>query len=407
MFSLPDFSDNQVSERFEHMYTKRREFVYEIAKQKREKTLEQLRELLFQTALNQTSSKSLGTEDDDSDKEFDMNSASTINFNQLSINKPDSTLSSDSSTSERNRSPNYFGRHYTIPEYMLSLPPEFGPEWMIIAKPKGLRCFVTTGNGRTISRDFRGHKLKTYKSLLPGGSSSGDQGDTCVLDCIYDKINNVTFIMDVVVWEKKIVADWAAFDRMGLIDQILGIQGIQEISDNNKCVFKTPLKYNCDLSGFIECYSSNISYLKDGLYFMLKAGNYIIGQNPYLLWWKDKNSQIMPDKPNDQYTLRVNEFQQIVTKDNKPIYGLNEEESNKLPAKTVVKVRIKQIKINENQDTLEGMFSFPEVEFVEIVSKKVRVDRIERIMYDFFGTCVTLNYDAIFAALKKLEIFSQ
>ena len=58
----------------------------------------------------------------------------------------------------------------TIPEYMLAVPQDLKVNWMIMPRPEGIRCFVISCNGMTISRKRNGKILSKFQSMLPDGS---------------------------------------------------------------------------------------------------------------------------------------------------------------------------------------------------------------------------------------------
>jgi hypothetical protein len=82
----------------------------------------------------------------------------------------------------------------------LPLPPDLGPRaWLVMPRPGGVRCLVTSGRGTTVARAARtGRPLPlplpppsapsalSFASLLPGGSSRTAAGPEahCALDCV-------------------------------------------------------------------------------------------------------------------------------------------------------------------------------------------------------------------------------
>ena len=121
--------------------------------------------------------------------------------------------------------------------------------------------------------------------------------------------------------------------RFSLIEKcVLSETDLTGKKQDNKYLFTTPKKFECDSKGFLAAYKEDTRYWKDGILFAKKDAEYVSGSNPSLLLWKDKKScfhGIGTQKDGSlssviECVLELNTRDELVTIDNKVLGGFKD-----------------------------------------------------------------------------------
>lgn len=203
-----------------------------------------------------------------------------------------------------------FSGQLCVPEYLVSIPEDLksnagsGPSssssssWIVIARPEGVRCLVTSARGITTSRLLNGEVLERFNSLLPGGSpgsmprNSGRDAYytmTSVLDCIYLRDRGVYVVLDMLNWRDYPLFDCTAEFRLYWMQTKLVEEmgdALTRMSKNNEHIFIPAFSAPATPSGIAAAYHYTV-YPLDGLLFVHSEGHYEAGSTPLTLLWKD------------------------------------------------------------------------------------------------------------------------
>jgi snurportin-1 len=113
-------------------------------------------------------------------------------------------------------------------EWLIDIPEDLYENWCLVCCPVGKRCLVISSNGKRKSiwtQAFRktdlahradcfkvrsGRTLNKFESILPAGSSTyrGNKvTDYCILDCIFDPVHWVYYVLDIMCWKGHPIYD--------------------------------------------------------------------------------------------------------------------------------------------------------------------------------------------------------
>jgi len=207
----------------------------------------------------------------------------------------------DRGREKRERQQIYFCSMLQIPEWMVEIPSDLGPEnWMVCARPEGQRCLVISQGGRTISRKKNGAVMKTFDSLLPSGCGGRGHGESTILECVFHEADQTYYVLDILQWKGFNYCDSTAeFRFYWMQSKLAEIEGICSVSDHNQYRFQPIPMFKCDRTGLESVYTSTYQYQKDGLVFYNKDGHYVGGLTPLVLSWKDSATSRYPiDTPD-------------------------------------------------------------------------------------------------------------
>ncbi|KAG2185052.1 hypothetical protein INT43_000965 [Umbelopsis isabellina] len=95
-------------------------------------------------------------------------------------------------------------------EWLIDIPEDLYENWCLVCCPVGKRCLVVSANGQTTSRLRSGRTMNRFESILPAGSSTyrGNKvTDYCILDCIFDPVHWVYYVLDIMCWKGHPIYD--------------------------------------------------------------------------------------------------------------------------------------------------------------------------------------------------------
>jgi snurportin-1 len=159
----------------------------------------------------------------------------------------------------------------TVPEWMVEVPSDimryddathqYTSDWIIMARPEGKRCIVTSGKGITTSRLDNGHLLHTFKTILPGGGIQTQHSHSAILDCIYQEETSTYYILDLLEWNGMsytlTTTEFRFYWLRSKIDEISLLQ-FDPYRNTSKYQFRIPPMYICNYQNlqllyFNEC----------------------------------------------------------------------------------------------------------------------------------------------------------
>ncbi|XP_060066371.1 uncharacterized protein LOC132546666 [Ylistrum balloti] len=170
-------------------------------------------------------------------------------------------------------------------EWMTEVPEDLEKNWFMVVCPKGKRNLVISAQGRTFTQSKQGLLLEDFPSCLPGGNI-GDQKGMSVLDCIYDKKDDVYYVLDMMYWKNQDMTDCDSEFRIFWMNERLGEQkSIGRRTKINPHKF-IPLKsIACTKENMDEAMSSSALQV-DGVLFYHKSLPYRPGVSSQILWLK-------------------------------------------------------------------------------------------------------------------------
>lgn len=217
-------------------------------------------------------------------------------------------MSSTTATSNKEKQTNCrkFRNKAMLSEHLIQKPLNFENEWFLKATPIGKRCLVFSKKGQTVAYSRTGKFIKSFQSLLPGGSRN--QLNQCkrqfaIIDCIFVEAINSFFLMDCLAWnEHKLYESEASFRSFWLQSRYNeNKEKLQTLSSKNESRFFCLQTYSASNKEIYEALHNdplirNYNLQLDGLLFFHSAGPYVPGANPLVLW-------IKPDKVNQVFDM--------------------------------------------------------------------------------------------------------
>ena len=186
---------------------------------------------------------------------------------------------------------------FMLPEWMVDVPTDLGSSWFVTPRPSGQRCLVIASQGTTVSRLKSGRVLHRFPSALPGGSKSTRHGRSedafCILDCVFHKEDSVYYAMDCLAWNGMSLYDCTAEMRLSWLHSKLGAgcaaecEAVNPPGPQHRYRFVMPPTQVCDAAGLLAAYRTPVPFVRDGLLFVAKDGNYELGVTPLAMLWKD------------------------------------------------------------------------------------------------------------------------
>ncbi|XP_057480600.1 uncharacterized protein LOC130767674 [Actinidia eriantha] len=188
----------------------------------------------------------------------------------------------------------WFAAQLMLPEWMIDVPDRLIHDWYVFARPAGKRCFVVSSNGTTVSRLRNGSLLHRFPSALPSGArtkgNSCSAQSYCILDCIFNELDQTYYVIDMVCWAGYSLYECTAEFRFFWLNSKLAESGACDSpSFYHKYRFGLVPVYNCDQAGLHIAYTGPVPFVKDGLLFYNKHAHYQTGNTPLALVWKDEN----------------------------------------------------------------------------------------------------------------------
>lgn len=195
-----------------------------------------------------------------------------------------------------------------------------------------------TKDRRTIIRDKCGHLLESMNTLLCNGNAGMEESGNVIMQGVYDKEGAVVYLTDVIIWKDKKFLDVPAETRLSFLANLLKenplwdelLVGVNEVrfrmpqimecskasleyayyglytrvgepgfaDEYSKllaapCVSRLKLSQEQLCAGAVPCLalavdSRHSHYLKNGLAFVQRSAGYCLGQNEFILQWKDQ-----------------------------------------------------------------------------------------------------------------------
>ena len=174
-------------------------------------------------------------------------------------------------------------------ESLEELPEDLSSNWRIVFCPAGKRCLVVASQARTRAYSKTGVLLRTFASLLPGGSplSQGNcRTDFSILDCVFEEMTMTFHVLDVMCWRSHPFYDCEADFRFFWLGVRLQEERANESGPGNSFAFKqvkvlpaAPEVVRQILEG-----RELAGYPLDGLVLHFSQSHYEAGLTPLCLW---------------------------------------------------------------------------------------------------------------------------
>jgi snurportin-1 len=163
--------------------------------------------------------------------------------------------------------------------------PEDLSSWRILMCPAGKRCLVVASQGKTRAYARNGHLLKTFPSLLPGGSPLSRM-DFSILDCIFEEITMTFHALDIMCWRSHPLYSCETDFRFYWLGVRLQEEHANESSLKNPFCFKQVkvLPASPEAVSRIVDGREQVDYPLDGLILYCAQAFYEAGPSPLCLW---------------------------------------------------------------------------------------------------------------------------
>ncbi|KAL4439876.1 hypothetical protein ABPG75_002877 [Micractinium tetrahymenae] len=216
----------------------------------------------------------------------------------------------------------YYSQQLMQPEWLVDVPPDLGSEWYALPRPEGQRCLVIAARGQTVARLRNGALFERFGSPLPAGGRGQPAGEDnfCILDCIFHAPDQTYYVLDLMCWKGYSLYHCSAEFRLFWVQSklaesgatsafatsLLGVSsssgGSGSSMGNGSGVgqpaaapaavrrFQPLPAYRCTPEGLATAHSGPVSFQRDGLLLLHKEGQYLSGQTPLALLWKDAAS---------------------------------------------------------------------------------------------------------------------
>ncbi|KAI8989466.1 hypothetical protein BDB01DRAFT_543348 [Pilobolus umbonatus] len=187
---------------------------------------------------------------------------------------------------------NLYANQIMYAESMETIPEDFIDQWIMMICPKGKRCLVASGGGKTIARSKAGNVIARFQSILPNGSKYSLSSDYCILDCVYDAIHWTFYVLDIMCWKGYSTFDCDTNFRHYWLESKLQQNEMDKPTAYNSFYKFIPIKpvptahtklVASNPEGFIAT-SHGYSYDIDGLLFYHKETHYTAGNTPLVCW---------------------------------------------------------------------------------------------------------------------------
>lgn len=403
---------------------KRREYLAEIQKSRRDGYLKDARMLLMEsrktaetTKLNEkTSEPKVRTEE----MEFESLAGQMTQMkpnkkkdDEIEEERKEGGAKKGKSKYDDRKMLNYFAKQLTVPDYLISIPPHLHEDlWFAIPKPAGTRTLVFAGGYKTISRDKNGHILHKFTSYLPGGWQSADHGKTTILDAIYVEAQKTYYVLDILYLKDNPLVHESTESRHFMMESFVFGDSKEKLAERNlfnEYRFILLPKLSCSVEVLQACYTENTPYVKDGILFYHKMAPYLSafqGTNPYILHWKDKFTSMYPyeteageEVTEDVYAvLELSKTNELKTLDDIYLAKMDTELKEKLGLFTgnLIRVVLKGIKINEMAEEIRDGVHIDKVEPLKKSSiKRACADSLSKIIFQYQMRSKPITYSEL------------
>lgn len=335
---------------------------------------------------------------------------------------------SDSSNRAKNHSNGareHWSSLFMLPEWMIEVPGDLGPDWFVMPRPEGQRCLVTSGKGSTIARLRNGIIFDHFQSDLPGGAcddaSSG--ASSSILDCIYNKVSGKYYVIDMLSWRGYDFCDCTAEFRLCWMHEKLSEvrmdagRGVSSSEgDASVNLFVALPVYRATPRGIHAAYrefqSATSDFTQDGLHFIHTKSQYTHGQTPLALIWKDHQCSRFPidtdaegvPLPTQIVTLRYQgpETRCVSTADDPPVVlGILPDCFVRDLGDKLIKGRLLRFSIGEGGIYYESGFPIgADLRFIGSATRRSlsRPDSFSRIAFQWLMRTRPITFDQLYAA---------
>jgi hypothetical protein len=187
-----------------------------------------------------------------------------------------------------------------VPEWMIEIPADLyersveenrmKSNWFVLPRPEGKRCLVISSKGKTISYLESGRVLHHFRSVLPGGGlNSSRQASSAILDCIYCPTTHTYYILDLMNWNEmscyECDAEFRFYWLQAKYSETPGLSTPPPVLQSYS--FRLIPYWECNPEGLQQAYVSQFDFIKNGLLFYHREGQYEPRLTPLVLLWKD------------------------------------------------------------------------------------------------------------------------
>ncbi|GIY88463.1 snurportin-1 [Caerostris darwini] len=179
-----------------------------------------------------------------------------------------------------------------LSEWLVEVPDDLAEMWYLVLCPVGKRCLVVASKGYTRVYSKSGYLVTSFQSYLPGGNkrlSGSPLHVYTVVDCIYNEVDRIYYILDIMSWNSHPCVDTEVeFRFYWFITKTTETPGLQEVSRHNVYKFLPLPHFKCDTESIKNAIFSELPFPSklDGLLFYHKKSHYIMGSTPLVGWLK-------------------------------------------------------------------------------------------------------------------------
>ncbi|CAE1298263.1 SNUPN [Acanthosepion pharaonis] len=160
----------------------------------------------------------------------------------------------------------FYRNQLMLSEWLVEVPADLEEEWLLVVCPVGKRCLVVSSRGVTSVYTKNGYMLHRFPTMLPGGNRSfgGCNQEATIFDCIYNELENVYYILDIMSWN-----GYPLYDT----------------HPNFKSKFIALPNFTCTKEIITDALAS-ANFSVDGVLFYHKRTHYTFGTTPLVVWLK-------------------------------------------------------------------------------------------------------------------------
>lgn len=197
--------------------------------------------------------------------------------------------------SKRKVHKNLYADQLMLSEWMRAVPADIVENWLFTVCPVGKRCLVVSSRGTTAAYRRNGSSLTRFPSSLPGGARHrrGTSQDYALLDCVFDEVEGVFFVLDMLCWRGVPVIDSDVdFRTYWTMTKFQEDYGEPERSAMNPFRFVPLPRVPCTPHNLMQAAATAYPYPVDGFLFFHREGHYVTGVSPLVTWLKP---EMLPD----------------------------------------------------------------------------------------------------------------
>lgn len=177
-----------------------------------------------------------------------------------------------------------------LSEWMKEKPEDLN-QWLLVPCPKGQRCLVVAGKGKTSMFSKSGRKMFEFISLLPGGGAEKTRHRAAtILDCVYVAAKDEFYVLDAISYGQQDLKDCESQFRLFWLKSKFDEELFSERNEVNEKPLHLLHSYDFDNSHHIAkalqhypLWPDNQPEL-DGFLFYHKEASYTSGTTPLVCW---------------------------------------------------------------------------------------------------------------------------